>query len=341
MVLLNEYNMKSVSIIIPLYNAEAFIENCFIQICNQTFDHSRMECIFVNDGSKDRSMSITTTLISQNETLINFSLVCHDYNLGVSAARNTGINHARNKYIYFMDVDDTIMPNCIQYLVNAAENYSHADVIVGNVITKKSGLFHHNNSAAYTVKTKSQNLHDTLLFIYAGYSYNKIISKEFIIKNRLYFPIGIPYFEDLHWNIDLAICCDEIVYLPEVTYIYEDNSTSAMSTIDGKRELVAKCYWSLIEKGLSLNKSDNVIETHLFIFFYIKKLLTMGTVNSISKKEISKVRWHLIKQSFTFRKYLLFLFDLQLYLPFLWISELRFFKNRSVELRLWVCNKCK
>ena len=333
--------MKNVSIIIPLYNAEAFIENCFNQICNQTFSHSKIECIFVNDGSTDRSIIIAATLISQNSTQINFFLISHTHNQGVSAARNTGINHAHNKYIFFMDVDDTITPNCIQYLINATENYPYADVIAGNIITKKSGLYHHNNSMAYAVTPKSKNLHDTLLFIYASYSYNKLICKEFIIKNKLYFPTGIPYFEDLHWNIDLAACCNEIVYLPEVTYIYEDINTSAMSTSHLKKNLVAKCYWSLIEKGLELTESNTIIETHLFISYYTKKLLSMEYSNNVSKKDVKKIRLHLIKQSFTLKKHLLFLYNIQLYQPFLWISELRFFKNRSVKLRLWVCNKCK
>lgn len=333
--------MKSVSIIIPLYNAEAFIENCFTLICNQTFDHSNIECIFVNDGSTDQSMVIATDLISRNSTKIKFCLISHAYNQGVSAARNTGIKYAHNMYIYFMDVDDTITPNCIQSLINATEIYPYANVIVGNIVTKKSGLYHHNISTAYITKTKSQNLHDILLFIYASYSYNKMILKEFIVENNLYFPIGIPYFEDLQWNIDLVKCCDEIAYLPEVTYIYEDISTSAMSISDRKKDIVAKCYWSLIEKGLTLNEPDNIIETHLFIYFYVNKLLIMGNVNSINRKEVYKIRYHLIKQSLTLRKYALFLYDLQMYQPFLWFSELRFFRNRSVEFRLWVCNRYK
>lgn len=333
--------MKSVSIIIPLYNAEKFIENCFVQICSQTYNHSNIECIFVNDGSVDSSAIIVSNLISQNSTQISFRLVSHNHNQGVSAARNTGINHAHNDYVYFMDVDDTVMPNCIQYLVNALEIYPHADVVMGNILTKKNGLYHHNVSTVYVAKTKQQNLHDILLFIFAGYSPNKIVSREFLIKNKLYFPVGIPYFEDLYWNIDLAAYCNEIVYLPEVTYIYEDVGTSAMSTQGSKKELVAKCYWDLMEKGLTLNEPDNVIEIHLFIYSFIRNLLMIGNVKSVNRKDVNKVRRNLLKQSLKLGKLLLFLYDLQLYQPFLWISELRFFKNRSAKCRLWVCKKCQ
>lgn len=333
--------MKSVSIIVPIYNAEAFIKRCFDNICAQTYSHSDIECIFVNDGSTDQSENFAQTLISSNQTDIRFLLVSHDHNRGVSAARNTGIDAAKNTYIYFMDADDTITPDCIQMLVEATETYPDADVICGNSITKKSGLYHHDTTKAFTSTGKVQNLHDTLLFIYASYPYNKLVAKNFLLEHQLYFPLGIPYFEDLHWNIDLARHCHTMTYLPQVTYIYEDVSTSVMGMSTRRANTVATCYMSLIEKGHCLNEPDNIIEIHLFIFFYVMKLLTMEHFNSVDRHNIKKARRLLISQSIIIRKPLLFLYDLQLYQPLRWLSELKFLKNRSVGLRLWICRKCK
>ena len=319
--------MKSVSIIVPIYNAEAFIQQCFDNICAQTYCHSDMECIFVNDGSADQSEAIAQALISSNQTAIRFRLVSHDHNRGVSAARNTGINTAKNTYIYFMDADDTITPDCIQTLVEAAETYPDADVVCGNIITKKSGLYHHDTTKAFTSVGKVQNLHDTLLFIYASYSYNKLIARDFLLEHHLYFPVGIPYFEDLHWNIDLARHCHTMVYLPQVTYIYEDVCTSAMGMSSKRANTVAKCYMILIEKGYGLNEPDNRIEIHLFTFFYIMKLLTMEHFDSVDMHDIKKARRQLVGQSIKMRQPLLFLYDLQLYQPLRRLSEMKFFKT--------------
>jgi len=333
--------MKTVSIIIPVYNAEAYIKHCFANICNQTYTHSAIECVFIDDGSKDHSVELIKKQISENESNISLRLISHKKNEGVSIARNTGINEAKNEYIFFLDADDTITPDCIQILMEATDIYPDANVISGNIITKKSGLYHHDATHAFTTEGRSQNLHDTLLFIYASYSCNKLIARDFILKHRLYFPVGIPYFEDLHWNIDLARHSHIMVYLPQITYIYEDVSTSAMNMSSKRTNIIARCYMSLIEKGYSLNEPDNWTETHLFIFFYIMKLLTMSHFGNINRHDIIKARRQLVGQSIKMRQPLLFLYDLQLYQPLRWLSAHKFFRNRSAKLRIWMCSKCK
>ena len=332
--------MKTVSIIVPMYNAAQFINNCFRQICSQTYDNSSIECIFIDDGSCDESSTICNNLISSNKTAITFRLITHEFNKGVSVARNSGIDAAHNMYLFFMDIDDTISCDCIKVLIEATNQFPNADVICGNILTKKSNMHHHSVSEAFSSKDNAQNLHDTLLFIYASYSYNKLVLRKLVRNHRLYFPIGIPYFEDLHWNIDLTLNCQEIAYIPQVTYIYEDISTSAMAISCKRQKLVAECYYSLITKCLSLKESNCIIEKHLFIFHYTLLLLCMKE-RTIEKKTIKNIRNGLLKQSFKLMKPLLILYDLQLYQPFRYIAISKFVKNRSAQLRLWIYDKTK
>lgn len=329
--------MKTVSIIIPFFNGEHFIHRCFSNICKQTYEHSAIECIFVNDGSMDNSASLINELISSNTSNILFRLISHSHNQGVSAARNTGIKEAKNEYLYFMDVDDTITENCIELLFHATIKYSEATVITGNVLNKKEDTCHHTKLKTIIRKGIQNNLHDVLLFIYTSYSWNKLITRDFVIKNNLFFPIGIPYFEDLQWNIDVARYANEIVYIPEITYYYEYVTTSAMSVSKERQDTLAKCYMSLIKKILTINNKECPIEKHIFIHFYITKLLDMRNINSIKRKDIYTLRKELFIQAIKYGNFFLIAYDLQLYQPFRTIAKTKIIMNHSAELRNWVC----
>ncbi|OKS86398.1 glycosyltransferase [Mucilaginibacter polytrichastri] len=115
--------MAALSIIIPVYNKEAQINACIQSVLNQTF--TDFELILVNDGSTDKSGEICIAYEQQDNRVI----VINQENGGVSAARNTGINHATGYYIGFVDSDDTIEPNMYQLLMNNALSYN-ADISV-------------------------------------------------------------------------------------------------------------------------------------------------------------------------------------------------------------------
>ena len=333
--------MKTVSIIIPFYNGEPFIHRCFCNICKQTYEHSAIECIFVNDGSIDNSTSLINNLISSNTSNIVFRQISHSYNQGVSAARNTGIKESKNEYIFFMDVDDTITENCLELLFHATSRYPESTIIAGNILNKKNSTCHHTNLKTVIRKGIENNLHDVLLFIYTSFSYNRLIPRDFIIKNNLFFPVGIPYFEDLQWNIDVARCASTIVYIPEITYFYEYVTTSAMSISEKRQDTIAKCYMSLIQKAMTIDNKECNIEIHIFIHFYIMKLLGMRNLNSIKRNDIYILRKRLFIQAIKLGNVFLIAYDLQLYQPFRHIANCKFVRNRSAELRLWVCNKTK
>jgi glycosyltransferase involved in cell wall biosynthesis len=115
-------NSPEVSIIVCIYNAEKYLSRCIDSIIAQTFTH--FECILIDDGSTDNSLSICERYRQSDDRII----VIHQENSGVSAARNKGIEVARGKYIFFVDSDDYIQQNMYEKLV-AAINDSDTDAV--------------------------------------------------------------------------------------------------------------------------------------------------------------------------------------------------------------------
>ena len=112
-------DMDLVSIIVPVFNVEKYLQDCVDSLKEQTYEN--IEMIFVDDGSTDGSAEICDRLASSN------ILVVHKKNGGVSSARNCGLKIAKGKYILFVDADDKIRPDMVFRLVNAIEK-SDADI---------------------------------------------------------------------------------------------------------------------------------------------------------------------------------------------------------------------
>lgn len=119
-----------VSIIVPFYNAEKYIHRCFDSIANQTY--ASIECIFIDDCSPDHCSAILHTRIAEYSGKIDFQIIRHAQNKGVSAARNTGTLAAKGEYVYYLDSDDEMTRDCIETLVNLANTYQGIDIVQGN-----------------------------------------------------------------------------------------------------------------------------------------------------------------------------------------------------------------
>jgi len=127
-----------VAIIVPVYNAEKYIRQCFYSISAQT--HDDIEAIFVDDRSTDNSREILRELIKKHETAskIKYTLIEHETNKNVSAARNSGIKYAFSvnaDYLAFIDSDDMFTPDFAKLLLEYAKKYPDAQIINGGHVT--------------------------------------------------------------------------------------------------------------------------------------------------------------------------------------------------------------
>ena len=133
--------MPKISIIIPVYNAENYLEECLLTISQQTF--TDFEILAINDGSSDRSLEILKQYQENEPRLKIFSQV----NKGVSAARNLGLDNAKGEYIAFVDADDWLHPESLEQYIEIAEK-ENSDIVISQFLTEKSrekqspSLFH-------------------------------------------------------------------------------------------------------------------------------------------------------------------------------------------------------
>ena len=109
--------LPKVSIIIPIYNVETYIEECLQSVMRQTYK-GMIECILVDDCGTDNSMKIMEQLIEVYNGPIEFKVLHHEHNRGLSAARNTGMDAACGDYVYFLHSDDWISDDCIERLTH-------------------------------------------------------------------------------------------------------------------------------------------------------------------------------------------------------------------------------
>lgn len=213
------------SIIIPIYNIEKYIEKC-VSSCLQSSQVS-YEIILVNDGTKDGSMDV----IRHMSNLPNISIINQE-NQGLSVARNTGLSKAKGKYIWFVDGDDWIEPNSIQLLA-AKLNNDTPDVLAFDVNIHKTNL---------KMKTVSGVVAGEA---YRGFDFMRLTpiysvwrfwyNRDFLLQNDILFKPGI-FHEDGDFNTRVLAHAIKIIYYPILGYHYiADREGSIMNMVSLKR----------------------------------------------------------------------------------------------------------
>ena len=211
-----------VSIIIPVYNVALYIEECLCSVDIQTYKD--IEVIIVDDCGADDSMERVTRFVESSARKEHYVIVRHECNKGVSAARNTGILKATGNYLYFLDSDDWIEPDCIEKLVRCVQAHPQAEMVYAwntqfNIQGRHFPAFTSNHSAIKRA------------ILSYGYwpieACNRLISRNFITSNNLFFRLGIVC-EDLQWDFYVAKHLKAVCFLLEYTYHYRPNDKSIM-----------------------------------------------------------------------------------------------------------------
>lgn len=181
-----------VSVIVPVYNGEEFIDECLHSIMGQTYPD--LEILVIDDGSTDGSLALCRGL---SDTELRIRLF-HQENAGVSAARNHGLREARGEYVIFVDADDALLPTAVETLLKAAQ--SGADFVIGSYEIFRAGaarqVIREPMALALPFTEETEKLEDLVSQIWG-----RLYKRSVIEENRIRFPEGIPYGEDTIFNL--------------------------------------------------------------------------------------------------------------------------------------------
>lgn len=254
-------NSPKISIIIPVYNVEKYIQDCIESLINQTFHDC--EFIFVNDGSTDNSKLIIESYLEKDKRI----QLINQENKGVSVARNEGIAIARGQYIAFVDADDWIEEDMYQRLHDTMEQYQ-SDIVLCNMFGYVNGKQY---VSGYEFPEKKRLgidfIQDTLWRhliqkddLYS--SCNKLFKAAIIKDNAINFPPGNKLSEDNVFNLKYFNKIQSFVYIDYTGYHYREVAGSAMRSILKMNyfENILRLYQVDYRGYLDLKFSDEEIE---------------------------------------------------------------------------------
>lgn len=216
-----------ISIIIPVYNAGAYIAQCIRSVLNQTL--ADVEVIAVNDGSTDNSKAILDELAAADQRL----LVFHRSNHGVSATRNFGLQNATGSYIGFSDADDFMEPTMLEELYYALLK-SRADWAICNVRLMQEGKepeirLKMTDEVLATGTGKAAVVHGLMRFHYDNANWNKLFKASIIRDQQLCFAEDMRIWEDLLFNLQYLQFVNKLAVVAKPLYNYRILSTALFS----------------------------------------------------------------------------------------------------------------
>lgn len=221
------------SIIMPSYNVEQYIEDCLTSCIHQGFDPTDYEIIVINDGSKDSTLEVVNNFIEKNP-MAPIRVVSQE-NSGLSATRNRGVTLAQGDYVWFVDSDDWIAENCLKALSDNIDKNNHPDIVVLNTILRKGG---EDSAIIRNLPSDSGDgkfIYDnSYIFPYSGAPFY-LFKRSFLSDNGLSFKEGI-YFEDCLFTPSALSMAKHCSYYSEPVYIYRlrENSITTSSISEKK-----------------------------------------------------------------------------------------------------------
>ena len=234
---MSDYSSLKISIIVPVYHVENYIEDCFGSIAGQSYS-GPMECLFIDDRGTDRSIEIIEQLIAAYDGPIKFRIIHQEQNSGAAIARNTGIMNSQGDYLFFLDSDDILYPDTITNLVAAVEKENGADVVLGSY--KVSDPEHTINRFQYEYQViegqpaiAKEYLCDRLYCMLP----NKLIRRDFIIDRQLWETSGILQGEDNLWSFQAFHLAQKVITIPEITYYYVVHQNSITTSIEREKQI--------------------------------------------------------------------------------------------------------
>lgn len=286
-----------VSVIVPVYNVEKYLDECVESLVGQTYEN--LEIILIDDGSTDGSGGMCDDYASRDERI----KVWHTKNNGVSVARNFGIERSSADYITFVDADDFLAVDAIEKLVAGVLAEPSVDISLGDVTVYHTAGYTEDPpkrltpiNQLFSVKSSSEKVISELL-VDINSSFCKLIRKSLIVENNIIFSKDLRIAEDLEFISKTLFKSNKVYFIGEAIYFYRadfDNSSSAMGAVSeakaydfgkalkriqeylDKEKLLNSTVKRAIQKVVishslaALSNSEKDPEVHKKVYIYIK-----------------------------------------------------------------------
>lgn len=281
--------MIKVSIIVPFYNVENYIEKCLQSLVNQTLED--VEIILVNDGSQDGTEEIAKQFV---EKYPNKIMYLEKENGGLSDARNYAIPYAKGEYIAFLDSDDYVEANMYEEMYNKAKE-ENLDYVECDFLWEYPDKSLESKGKQYSNKKE--------MFIYTRVvAWNKLIKREIVQNNHLEFPKGYRY-EDVEFFYKLLPLIHNygIVEKPFIHYVQRENSISNVQNTRTKEIIdVLGHVIDYYKRNQLFDEYKEEIEYTYTRYILCSSMLRMVMIeNRKERKEIINLAWKSLNTQFT------------------------------------------
>lgn len=289
-----EEKLPLVSIIMPVYGVEKYIEKAIQSVIFQ--DYRNWELLIINDGSKDHSRDIALQYSKKYDNIYLFD----KENGGLSDARNYGLRLARGKYIHFFDSDDFIVNDFYSSYLPIIENENIDFLILGYSID----YYNKNDICKKIVKYETERLHakiiDPLLFIgklepLLNFAWNKIFKRSFLLENQLFFTKGLSVIEDQDFFLKVLTASNNFLFVEGAKYHYivRPRKTLSSSYNDSFLEMYKKSYllYEGIYEKLNIPNRERVekLSEIAYLKLYYLLCLLFRSDSSDKKKEFNRI----------------------------------------------------
>lgn len=252
----------NVSVIVPFYGVEKYIARCTESLMRQTMQND-IEFIFVNDATKDNSLDVLQKVLAEYpERKEQVTILHHERNKGLPAARNTGLSIARGKYIYHCDSDDYLEKDALESLYRKAEE-NDSDIVWGDFYEIMTNGIRHKKQPAYSTPL------DAVKGMLTGdmdYNvWNKLVRRDLYLANNIFFPAGYAMGEDLTM-IKLFSKALKIAFVSKSVYYYDRTNPGAMT------------YSMSEEKQNALKHNVTMVENYLYRIYGSTLMVEIATL---------------------------------------------------------------
>lgn len=300
--------MKLITVIVPVYNVENYLSKCIESIMEQSYKN--LEIILVDDGSNDNSLAIRNSF-SQKDDRVK---VYHTKNLGLSNARNVGLDHANGEYVTFIDSDDYVHKDMIKTMINKIGN---ADLVICNyekVLSDSNEQISQDQACLkdeyWSPEQFWQHYYWRNLHVFCCVAWNKLYKLK--LFNNVRYPISMIH-EDEYIINNLINNCQKIKVIKDSLYYYVQRQGSIMHNAYRGYFEIAEAFLGRCSSFHEYH-SNNIIEENLN---EIPRLLALGFNEAKNQNNVNE-KYNLLRKKYNFflKQYLRKNFSIKLYLKF-------------------------